>query len=166
MRIYTAVPGSTAKHPTRQRNPRQRLGRTVASTMLAAACALLLGGVTARAVTPPSAGLSAAASLSSSSRPGLTMVTQQPAAVPAPTPTARVPLEAPPASRPSPAATVPPGGVQGIEAPGPVNLPPVAVLPAPDQAAASGVSLVSSVLLAALLATLLIATGLTARRRL
>jgi hypothetical protein len=63
-------------------------------------------------------------------------------------------------------ATSPTGAVQGIEAPSPVNVPPVAVLPAPAQTAGGERPLVPLGLLAAFVATLLIATGLTARRRL
>jgi hypothetical protein len=128
--------------------------------MLAGACALMLGGVTGRAQAPPSAGLSAAPSSSPSPRPELVMVSppaQRPATVPMPTPTA---LDLPAA----PPATVPPGAVQGIEVPSPVNLPPVAVLPAPAQTGASRAPAVPWGLLAAFLATLLIAAGLTARR--
>ncbi|MDQ6857003.1 MAG: hypothetical protein M3Z57_08020, partial [Candidatus Dormibacteraeota bacterium] len=73
---------------------------------------------------------------------------------------------APPAPRPAPAATSPPGADEGIQAPSPVNLPPVAVLPAPAPSPGRGGSVVGLGLLAAFVATLLIATGLTARRRL
>jgi hypothetical protein len=56
--------------------------------------------------------------------------------------------------------------VQGIEAPTPGILPPVAVLPTPAAPSGSASSVVPLGLLAAFVATLLIATGLTARRRL
>ncbi|HSP65007.1 MAG TPA: hypothetical protein VLO10_02345, partial [Candidatus Deferrimicrobium sp.] len=72
---------------------------------------------------------------------------------------------APPAPHPAPVATSPPGAVEGIQGPSPVSLAPVAVLPAPAQPAGGARSVVLG-LLAAFVATLLIATGLTARRRL
>lgn len=80
---------------------------------------------------------------------------------------ARPAVLAPPAALPTPAA---PGAVLGIQAPSTtVILPPVALLPALPQrtaAAESPVPLALLALLAAFVATLLVATALTTRRRL
>jgi hypothetical protein len=161
MPTFTAVPVPAVKHLSRRRTPRLTSGLLGATLMLSCACALLVGAFPVRAaVTSPSPSL----------QPLPVVVAPTPRPVPraarvAPASPLVLPV-APPAPRPAPVATSPPGAVQGIKAPSPVNLPPVAVLPGPPQTAAGERSLVPLGLLAAFVATLLIATGLTARRRL
>lgn len=163
MRTFTAVPVPAVEHLSRRRNPRLRTGPVGATLMLSCACVLLCGGVTVSAAAPsPSPSLHPL--------PVVVAPTPRPAphsarAAPHPAPPLVLPV-APPAPRPAPVATSPTGAVQGIEAPSPVNVPPVAVLPAPAQTAGGERPLVPLGLLAAFVATLLIATGLTARRRL
>jgi hypothetical protein len=167
MRTFTAVPVPAVKHPSRRRSPRLRTGPVSAILMLSCACALLAGGTTVSAARP-----SPSAKPSPSLQPLPVVVAPTPRPAPRPAPVAPRPAPplvlpvASPAPRPAPVATSPPGAVEGVQVPSPVNLPPVAVLPAPAPSAAGGRSVVPLGLLAAFVATLLIATGLTARRRL
>jgi hypothetical protein len=172
MRIFTAVPVPVVKHPSRRRTPGPRTGSVGATLMLAVVCALLFVNTTAAAAAPtptpsptppptPSPSLAPLPVVVSPS-PGRHVATHPPAAPPSPL---VLPI-APPAPQPAPAVTTPPGAVEGIQLQSPGILPPVAVLPAPVQSTGAGSSVVPLGLLAASVATLLIATGLTARRRL
>ncbi len=162
MRTLSTVPVPAVRHLSR-RSTAPRTGPVVATLMLSSACALLIGGAAASAAAP--APHVAAHLLAATPTPSPTLQ-PLPVVVAPPSEPAQVAPPgigiAPPAPRPAP--TPPPGAVQGIQAPAPVDLPPVAVLPSPSQTSGAGRPMLPLGLLAALVATLLLATGLTARR--
>jgi hypothetical protein len=162
MRIFTAVSVPAVKHPTRRRRTlRPRTGPAAVTLMLAGACTLMYAATTPVLASGPSPS-------PLSTLPVVVAPTPRPAVVspwPAAAPTPLVLPVAPPAPRPAPVATSAVGAVQGIEAT-PGLLPPIAILPTPATPNGPGSSMVPLGLLAAFVATLLIATGLTARRRL
>ncbi len=188
MRIFTAVPVPALEHPPPRRTRRPRAGRAAATLMLACVGTLLCGvtSATVSAATPtpppghptptpeptrtpkPTPSPSPPPSPSPSPSHPVVTPTPRPATVPPRVVTRPSPLllpVPPPAPRPAPAAT-PPGGVEGIQAQKPGILPPVGLLPAPGQTTGAAGSVIPLGLLATFVATLLFATGLTARRRL
>ena len=122
--------------------------------MLAAVCAVMYAATTPVWASAPSPSPLATLPVVVAPTPRPAVVPHRPAATHQVPPTPLVLPIAPPAPRPAPVATSPPGAVQGIEA------------PTPAAPSGSGSSVVPLGLLAAFVATLLIATGLTARRRL
>jgi hypothetical protein len=166
MRIFTAVSASAVKHPSPRRTPHPRTGPAAVTLMLAGACALMYAATISVQASAPSPSPLATLPVVVAPTPRPAVVPHRPAPTHPVSPTPLVLPVAPPAPRPAPVATSPPGAVQGIEAPTPGLLPPVAALPIPATPSGSGSSVVPLGLLAAFVATLLIATGLTARRRL
>ncbi len=179
MRIFTALPLPVVKHPSRRRTPGPRTGAVGAALMLVVACALLFGATTSaaareglRAAPAPRAQPTPSPTPTPALAPLPVVVSPDPARhVPTRPPAAATPSPlllpiAPPAPRLAPTATSPPGAVEGIQVQSPGILAPVAVLPAPAPSNGAALSVVPLALLAAAVATLLIATGLTARRRL
>ena len=190
MRTFTAVPVPAVKHRCRRRRPVAGWDRSSRQPMLSCAAGLMLAAAAVSAAAPSHARRLARASPTDAPAHGPAPDEPAPAgadrraqpvavaaaaaggdaAALAPTAAARprrwsCPWPRP-RPRPAPVATSAPGAVEGIQAPSPVNLPPVAVLPSPAQTSGTGQSVVPLGLLAAFVATLLIATGLTARRRL
>jgi hypothetical protein len=166
MRTFRAAPVHAVKPPARRPIPRLRTGPAGVTLVLACVCAVMWAVAIPVQAAPPSPSPLATLPVVVAPTPRPTVAPHRPVATHTVPPTPLVLPVAPPAPRPAPVATSPPGAVQGIEAPTPGIPPPVAVLPTAAAPAGSASSVIPLGLLAAFVATLLIATGLTARRRL
>jgi hypothetical protein len=159
MPTFTPLAAAATSHPPSRQRCRARAGAGVAVLVLIGAWAVA-SAADARAATSAAGAPPHAVVL----RPLPVVVLHRPAAGQPARPLLALPVRVAPPPPTAPSST-PPGQVDGIQAPTPGILAPVATLPAPASTSGAQQSLVPLELLAAFILILLVATVLTARRR-